>query len=131
MNDIEHMTKEAITLSEKTKNDYIKMAHPIRLRWFDNEDDAYYIVSIPSLPDCVTHGYSVKEALREVMAVKGMTIETMMKHNLPIVEFTETTPVIEIAEPFSKEEIKEMEDAVIKMIGILNNEKHEVNKYDD
>lgn len=107
-------------MTKKTLNDYMKMAHPIRLRWYDDGNEAYYVVSIPSFPSCVTHGYTAKEALKEIMVAKEVTIETMMKHNLEIVEFTETTPVIEIAEPFSKEEIKEMTDAVEKMIGILD-----------
>ena len=107
-------------MSEKTKNDYMKMAHPIRLRWYDDGNDAYYVVSIPSFPSCVTHGYTLKEALKEIMVVKEVTIEMMMKHNLEIVEFAEMTPVIEIAEPFSKEEMKEMADAVEKMIEILD-----------
>lgn len=119
MNFIEQMTKGMIGLSRKTAKEYIQMAHPVRLRWYDDGRDAYYVASIPSLPACVTHGYTVKEALREVMVVKQLTIETMMKHNQPVVEFAETTPVVEIAEPFSQQEIKEMEEDVEKMIGLL------------
>lgn len=48
------------------------------------DEDGMYVVSVPSLPGCISQGKTREEALRNIKdAIKGY-LESLKKHNEPI-----------------------------------------------
>ena len=45
------------------------------------DEDGYYVLNVPALPGCFTHGKTKKEALANIKEAISAYIESLKKHN--------------------------------------------------
>lgn len=64
----------------------INLPHPITLKKWVDEEESYYIAEIPLLGGCSTHGYAIKEALKNIKEAKELWIEIQLGrgYSIPI-----------------------------------------------
>ncbi len=50
----------------------------------EQDEDGVFIAEVPSLPGCISQGYTRKEALRNIQEAITVYIESLKAHNEPI-----------------------------------------------
>lgn len=68
----------------KTKDYYINLHWNYRFVW--DESDKVYAVSIVELQDCLSHGESIEEAVKNIKEALLQHIEVMIEEGIPINE---------------------------------------------
>ena len=58
------------------------MKYKLEINW--NPNDEAYVVSVPELPGCVTHGDTLDEAFQKAKEAIAGYIESLQKRRLPI-----------------------------------------------
>lgn len=113
-------------MSEKNIEYYVNLPHKITIKKWTDEEESYYVVQIPELPGCMSDGETIKEALKNIIDAKTGFIEAYIRigKEIPIPE--NTVPIIENLGDYTEEEIKEVENACVKLNEMMDKfwEKH-------
>jgi len=72
--------------------------------WIDKEED-YWIAEIPELPGCMSHGYTIKETLKNIEDAKICWIDAAENISMIKVPIDKNaTPIIKILGEYTEEE---------------------------
>ncbi|MDD3159954.1 MAG: type II toxin-antitoxin system HicB family antitoxin [Candidatus ainarchaeum sp.] len=52
---------------------------------FEKDDDGVYIVTVPSLPGCISQGNTKKEALENIKEAIELHMESLVKDGVPLI----------------------------------------------
>jgi predicted RNase H-like HicB family nuclease len=110
----------------KTFEEYLNEPRKITLKKWTDEEESYYIVQIPSLPGCIADGYTVKEALGMIEEARKGWIGSALEEGITIPESDTQTYIIEFLSSYTKDEMKQCEEAAQKLFSRINDfkEKH-------
>lgn len=59
-----------------------ELKYRLEIVWRAKDD--CYVVNVPELPGCMTHGDSIEEALKNAYEAVGVYVESLRKRRLPI-----------------------------------------------
>lgn len=81
--------------------------HPVHLKLWEDENEKYYVATIPMLDGCMSDGETVKNAMQNILDAKACWLEGVSEA-IDIPMPSNTSHVIKIEDPYSEEEIKQM-----------------------
>lgn len=55
----------------------------------ERDEDGWYVVTVPSLPGCISQGKSEKEALRNIKEAIKLHLSSLVEEGLPIKQPTQ------------------------------------------
>ncbi len=69
-------------MAKKKKTQEPKFKYRVDIFW--SEEDGAYVVRVPELPGCSTHGSTFEEAAKNAEVVIALYVESLRDRNLPI-----------------------------------------------